>query len=223
MGAQRPFGAAKHSERRCSEANRRRCARIDHGAKEPRALASGPNVRAKPFGLPFRRLEKVTRRKGGTLSGRYCRNGYVLSQKKPPPDKKPSRASSLPQLEPGTSARDWSAIRPPSLASQLPQGFGYIRNSYGVWEIAIASRLTPTGLNRFRPKELGRPEGRHVHSASGSTLFWLKYRFNTSSCPGTEASPATCHNRRSIPCATICPTAASIADNTHNCAGSFVV
>ncbi|MNY69457.1 hypothetical protein D3C86_2074030 [compost metagenome] len=28
---------------------------------------------------------------------------------------------------------------------------------------------------------------------------------------------------RSIPWATICPTAASIADNTHNCAGSLVV
>ena len=34
----------------------------------------------KPFGLPFRRLEKVTRRKGGTLSSRYRSNGYVLDQ-----------------------------------------------------------------------------------------------------------------------------------------------
>jgi hypothetical protein len=74
-GRAAPFGAAKCIERRCSEANRRRCPRMKPGAKEPRAPASGPNVRTKPFGLPFRRLEKVTRRKGGTLSGRYRSNG----------------------------------------------------------------------------------------------------------------------------------------------------
>jgi len=72
VGAQRPFGEAKHSERRCSEANRRRCARIDPGAKEPRAPASGPHAGASLLGYFFLgrhsgRLEKVTRRKGGTL------------------------------------------------------------------------------------------------------------------------------------------------------------
>ncbi|MEG0119456.1 MAG: hypothetical protein RR748_15295, partial [Pseudomonas sp.] len=56
-------------------------------------------------GPALRRLEKVTRRKGGTLSSRYRSNGYV-----PQPTK--------------TS----STKRTPSLASQLPQGFGYIRN-----------------------------------------------------------------------------------------------
>ena len=175
MGAQRPFGAAKHSERRCSEANRRRCPRMNPAAKEPEPKR-GPNVRVKPFWLLFRRLEKVTRRKGGTLSSRYRRNGYVLSQKEP------RRLTK-------------------SLREQA-------RSHSGNW---------------VHLQEPGRPEGRHVQSASGSTLFWLKYRFKTSSCEGVEASPATCHNRRSIPCATICPTAASIADNTHNCAGSFVV
>ena len=39
----------------------------------------------------------------------------------------------------------------------------------------------------------------------------------------SAGSPATCHNRRSIPCASKCPTADSIADSTHNCAGSLVV
>jgi len=34
----------------------------------------------KPFRLPFRRLEKVTRRKGGTASRSPRRNGYSLSQ-----------------------------------------------------------------------------------------------------------------------------------------------
>ncbi|WP_236562876.1 hypothetical protein, partial [Pseudomonas koreensis] len=33
--------------------------------------------------LPFWRLKKVTRRKGGTLSSRYRSNGYVLTQKDP--------------------------------------------------------------------------------------------------------------------------------------------
>ncbi|VVO68544.1 hypothetical protein PS898_01167 [Pseudomonas fluorescens] len=71
-----PFDEVEHIERRCSAANRKRCARMDPGAKEPRAPASGPNVGAKPFGLPFRRLEKVTRRKGGTLCRHHKKNGY---------------------------------------------------------------------------------------------------------------------------------------------------
>ncbi|WP_206663217.1 hypothetical protein, partial [Pseudomonas sp. Sample_21] len=54
--------------------------------------------RSKPFGLPFWRLKKVTRRKGGTLSSRYRSNGYVLGQpNKSSLDNKPSRAGSLPQ------------------------------------------------------------------------------------------------------------------------------
>ena len=51
--------------------------RMDSGAKEPRALASGPDVRAKTFWLLLGRLPKVTRRKGGTLSRRYLNNGYT--------------------------------------------------------------------------------------------------------------------------------------------------
>ncbi|GLH38788.1 hypothetical protein RS1P1_30720 [Pseudomonas moraviensis] len=77
VGAQRPYDAVVHSERRCSEANRRRCARIDPVTKVPRALASGPNAGAKPFGLPFRRLEKVTRCKSETASGSTRGNGYA--------------------------------------------------------------------------------------------------------------------------------------------------
>ncbi|MEB2654760.1 hypothetical protein SOP89_25655, partial [Pseudomonas siliginis] len=66
--------------RRCSEANRSRCARIDPAAKEPEPARA--ERRSKPFWLLFRRLEKVTRRKGGTISSRYRSNGYVLTQKK---------------------------------------------------------------------------------------------------------------------------------------------
>ncbi len=45
------------------------------------SLGEGPNARGKPFWLLFRRLEKVTRRKGGTLSRRYRSNGYAHKTK----------------------------------------------------------------------------------------------------------------------------------------------
>ncbi len=89
VGAQRPFGEAKCIERRCSEANRRRCARIDPGAKEPRALASGPNVRAQTFGS-FGAFAKGTRCKSETASGNTRSNGYTPK-----------------------TPRTWSAQRPP--------------------------------------------------------------------------------------------------------------
>ncbi|WP_235374502.1 hypothetical protein, partial [Pseudomonas fluorescens] len=47
-------------------------------AKEPEPARA--ERRSKPFGLPFWRLKKVTRRKGGTLSSLYRSNGYVLGQ-----------------------------------------------------------------------------------------------------------------------------------------------
>ncbi|AMT90319.1 hypothetical protein AYO71_23245 [Pseudomonas koreensis] len=68
VGAQRPYDAVVHSECRCSEANRSRCARIGPVTKVPRAPASGPYAGAKPFGLPFWRLKKVTRCKSETAS-----------------------------------------------------------------------------------------------------------------------------------------------------------
>ena len=59
--------------------------RMDSGAKEPRASASGPDVGASLFGYFWLgrhsgRLSKVTRRKGGTLGRRYRSNGYVPNQ-----------------------------------------------------------------------------------------------------------------------------------------------
>ncbi len=62
--------------------------RIDPGAKEPRAPASGPNVRVKRFGY-FWASAKVTRRKGETLSSRYRSNGY--SQNTPQPGRPKGR------------------------------------------------------------------------------------------------------------------------------------
>ncbi len=77
VGAQRPYDAVGHSECRCSEANRSRCARIDPAAKEPRAPASGPNVRAKTFWFLLGRLPKGTRRKGETAIRNTPKNGYT--------------------------------------------------------------------------------------------------------------------------------------------------
>ncbi|MCO7629762.1 hypothetical protein NJC08_25370, partial [Pseudomonas fluorescens] len=73
--------------------------RMNPAAKEPEPKR-GPNVRVKPFGLPFRRLEKVTRRKGETLGGHYRSNGYsqstpkVWSAQRPPRHKKKGQPKS---------------------------------------------------------------------------------------------------------------------------------
>jgi hypothetical protein len=51
------------------------------------SLSEVPYAGAKPFGLPFRRLEKVTRRKGETLRSRYRSNGYTHKTKTQNADK----------------------------------------------------------------------------------------------------------------------------------------
>jgi len=66
VGAQRPFGEAKGIERRCSEANRRRCPRMNPATKEPEPKR-GPYAGAQRFGY-FWASAKVTRRKGETAS-----------------------------------------------------------------------------------------------------------------------------------------------------------
>ncbi len=78
VGAQRPYDAVVHSGRRCSEANRSRCARIGPVTKVPRAPASGPYAGAKPFGS-FLAFEKGTRCKSETIRSRYRSNGYTPS------------------------------------------------------------------------------------------------------------------------------------------------
>jgi hypothetical protein len=45
------------------------------------SLSEVPYAGAKPFGLPFRRLEKVTRCKSETASSRYQKNGYAPKPK----------------------------------------------------------------------------------------------------------------------------------------------
>ncbi|KPU61897.1 hypothetical protein AN403_5945 [Pseudomonas fluorescens] len=45
------------------------------------SLGEAPNVRGKALWL-LSRFSKVTRRKGGTLSGRYLNNGYVHKKRR---------------------------------------------------------------------------------------------------------------------------------------------
>ena len=74
------------------------------------SLGEVPSGGARAFCL-LCRFCKVSRRKGGTLSGRYRRNGYVLgitvSTVRPL-----SQASQLPQLNHGVSGRRASTVRP---------------------------------------------------------------------------------------------------------------
>jgi hypothetical protein len=88
------------------------------------SLGEAPNGGARLFGYFWLgrhsgRLPKGTRCKSETASSHYRRNGYVLHQKKSP-DTQPSQASQLPQFDRCTSARNSSAIRPPSQASPHP-------------------------------------------------------------------------------------------------------
>jgi hypothetical protein len=57
-----------------------------HRSEGTLSLSEVPYAGAKPFGLPFRRLEKVTRCKSETASGSTRRNGYS-----PNPPKKPDQ------------------------------------------------------------------------------------------------------------------------------------
>ena len=83
------------------------------------SLGEVPSGGARAFCLLLR-FSKVSRRQGGTLGGRYRRNGYVLGIAVSP-IRPPSRASPLPQFDCGVSGRLAWAGRPPSQASQLPQ------------------------------------------------------------------------------------------------------
>ena len=56
-----------------------------HRSEGTLSLSEVPYAGAKPFGLPFRRLEKVTRCKSETASGDTRRNGYAPNPKKPNP------------------------------------------------------------------------------------------------------------------------------------------
>ena len=90
-----PCGEAAYIERRCSEANRRRCPRMNPATKEPEPKR-GPNAGAKTF-ASFGAFAKGSRCKSETASRSPRSNGY--SPKTP---------------------RTWSAQRPPSQSRKCP-------------------------------------------------------------------------------------------------------
>ncbi|WP_207252754.1 hypothetical protein, partial [Pseudomonas sp. GW458-11-26-14-LB4] len=66
-----------------------------------------PYAGAQPFWLLFRRLEKVTRRKGGTLRIRYRSNGYTPNPKIAKKPQKQKTAPILMEAVPGTTLRGY--------------------------------------------------------------------------------------------------------------------
>jgi hypothetical protein len=75
-----PCGEAAYIERRCSEANRRRCPRMNPATKEPEPKR-GPNAGAKTF-ASFGAFAKGSRCKSETASSSTRSNGYVPHQPK---------------------------------------------------------------------------------------------------------------------------------------------
>jgi hypothetical protein len=71
-----------------------------------------------------------------------------------------------------TSARDWSAVRPPSRASPLPQGSVYICRRLVGWRTAIAGRPAPT-MDRCLPPAPHHSTGRAVARLQLLILIWL--------------------------------------------------
>jgi hypothetical protein len=74
----------------------------------------------------------------------------------------------------GTSGNYWSATRPPSLASQLPQGNRYIWELLVGWPAAIAGKPAPTGKS-VHLRKIGRLSGRHreqAHSHRRVGFIW---------------------------------------------------
>ena len=139
-----PFDAVEPIACRCSEANRRAMPPDECRSEGTPSLSEGPDAWGEPFGS-FLAFEKGTRRKGETLSGRYRRNGYVPYQQgigrlsgRLREQARSHRwfgyirtrlvgcqaviaGRPAPTGDSGTSASDWSAVRPPSRASPLPQ------------------------------------------------------------------------------------------------------
>jgi hypothetical protein len=61
-----------------------------HRSEGTLSLSEVPYAGAKPFGLPFRRLEKVTRCKSETASGVTRSNGYTHKTNKAQIQKRPA-------------------------------------------------------------------------------------------------------------------------------------
>ena len=100
-GRAAPFDAVELIAGRCSEANRRAMPPDEYRSEGTPSLGEGPYVRGETFWFLLCRLTKGTRRKGGTISRRYRKNGYVLNQPR-------TWSTSTPPMVPGiASSRIW--------------------------------------------------------------------------------------------------------------------
>jgi hypothetical protein len=195
VGAQRPFGAAKHIERRCSEANRRRCP-PDRSRSEGTPSSSERAVRrSKPFWLLFRRLEKVTRRKGGTLSGRYRSNGYVLG----PPSKR-AKIAAFGSSYRGSSGLQVNPVECPAHC-QIGQPHDLLNRQRRVhqWRTVgcqggISGRPAPTGICML-PARNGLAGRRHREQAH--SYRWIGYiSWRLVGCQAVFASKLSSYKKR---------------------------
>ena len=88
------------------------------------SLSEVPSGGAEAFCLLLR-FSKVSRRQGGTLSGRYAKNGYVLSQQKPGRlrgrHREQARSHSLIEVQPGETGRLLGRLAS-KLCSHRPDG-----------------------------------------------------------------------------------------------------
>ena len=93
------------------------------------SISEAPNDRGKALG--YLGLFQVTRRKGGTFSGRYRRNGYVFRQNHP--------------------GRCQAAIA----GKPAPTGIGYDGTIQVGCQAAIAGKPAPTGIEYDRKTQVG--------------------------------------------------------------------
>ena len=136
-------------------------------------LCSGtPSLREVPSGgaralCLLSRFSKVSRRQGGTLSGRDLNNGYV-----PGPAvltvRPSSQASQLPHLDRGVSDRDALAGGPSSQASQLPH-LDRGASARSASAISPSREQAPSPQYGFRRQasshtaQIEAQTGRHIH------------------------------------------------------------
>ncbi len=139
------------------------------------SLSEGPDAGARPFGSFSWRLTKGTRRKGETISRRYRSNGYVHSQQ-----------------------NTWSALRPPSLASQLLQWIECSRARLGGCQAVIAGKPAPT-VDRVQPRGMGWLSGRLRWQASSHSGLNTATPARRIAVPLVPTSLNTCVCKKSRP------------------------
>ena len=98
-----PFDAVEHIERRSKRSRPEAMPPDEYRSEGTPSLSEGPDARGETFGY-FGAFAKVTRRKGGTVSGRYRRNGYTHNAY-------PQKPSRFPTMKPAVSPLPQRHIR----------------------------------------------------------------------------------------------------------------